>query len=69
MTSTGRTSHQIVPVWRGVFAQLGVSNDDFIRTSEPRHIRAVQEFLKVLHDSGDVYLAQLTGVVQKFVKQ
>src|SRR5688500_15717582 len=36
-----RTSARFVEAWQ----QLDISNDDFIRTSEPRHYAAVQELL------------------------
>lgn len=40
---------------------LNISNDDFIRTTEPRHERGVQEFLRVLHDRGDIYKGTYEG--------
>jgi methionyl-tRNA synthetase len=33
---------------------LDVAYDDFIRTTEPRHIASVQKFLQAVYDSGDV---------------
>jgi methionyl-tRNA synthetase len=40
---------------------LNISNDDFIRTTEPRHERGVQEFLRVLHERGDIYKGTYEG--------
>ena len=40
---------------------LNISNDDFIRTTEPRHERGVQEFLRALHDRGDIYKGTYEG--------
>ncbi len=34
---------------------LNISNDDFIRTTEERHKKAVQHLFKVLQDKGDIY--------------
>jgi methionyl-tRNA synthetase len=51
----------IVPTWQEVWRSLGISNDDWIRTSEPRHVERVQEFVKVLHERGDVYLGTYEG--------
>ena len=34
---------------------LNISNDDFIRTTEDRHKKAVQHLFKVLQDKGDIY--------------
>jgi methionyl-tRNA synthetase len=52
---------QIVPAWKKVFAGLAISYDDFIRTSEPRHVERVQRFLGALHEHGDVYLGTYEG--------
>lgn len=41
---------------------LGLTNTDFIRTSEPRHIAAVQEFLQVIYDSGAIELGTYEGL-------
>ncbi len=34
---------------------LDISNDDFIRTTEPRHVKAVQRIFKKLYENGDIY--------------
>src|SRR5919106_2105587 len=52
---------QIVPRWKEVWERLEISNDDFIRTTEERHVRPVQEFWQRLYDSGDVYLGSYEG--------
>ncbi len=41
---------------------LGISNDDFIRTTEPRHHRAVQRFLQTIHDNGFTELGVYAGL-------
>jgi methionyl-tRNA synthetase len=43
---------QLSPRFAAAWADLGISNDDFIRTTEPRHHRAVQAFLGQIHDNG-----------------
>jgi methionyl-tRNA synthetase len=43
-----RTAARYEAAWRG----LDIAFDDFIRTSEPRHYRAVQTFLQRVHDNG-----------------
>lgn len=40
---------------------LNLTNDDFIRTTEPRHKAAAQEIWKRLEASGDIYLANYGG--------
>lgn len=41
--------------FRAVWAQLNISFDDFIRTTQPRHKAAVQALVQKAFDSGDVY--------------
>ncbi len=47
------------------FRQMGetldLTNDDFIRTTEPRHKNAVQHLWKQLVDSGNIYLGEYAG--------
>ncbi len=52
---------RIVPSWQEVWERLMISNDDFIRTTEERHERPVQEFFQTLYDQGDVYLGSYEG--------
>ncbi|MDR2137423.1 MAG: methionine--tRNA ligase [Synergistaceae bacterium] len=40
---------------------LNISNDDFIRTTEDRHVRAVQAMFKKLMDQGDIYKGSYEG--------
>ena len=40
---------------------LSISYDDFIRTSEYRHVKQVQSAMQRLLDSGDLYLGQFEG--------
>ncbi|MBU0574272.1 MAG: class I tRNA ligase family protein, partial [Candidatus Margulisbacteria bacterium] len=40
---------------------LHISYDDFIRTTEPRHVKAVQEILSKLLKQGDVYKGEYQG--------
>jgi methionyl-tRNA synthetase len=42
-------------------ADLDISNDDFIRTTEPRHHRAVQHFLQKIYDNGFIELGVYAG--------
>ena len=43
------------PAFADLWCTLEISNDDFIRTTQPRHIAGVQKFLKVLLDRGYIY--------------
>ena len=40
---------------------LDISNDDFIRTTEPRHARAVQAIWQELERRGEIYLGPFAG--------
>ena len=51
----------IVPRWHEVWDLLGISNDDFIRTTEPRHTDRVQEFVQTLYDRGAIYKGTYSG--------
>lgn len=52
---------RMVPKWLDVWKGLSISNDDFIRTSEPRHAERVQTFVQRLFDRGEVYLGTYEG--------
>lgn len=47
--------------FRETFRRLRLTNDDFIRTSEPRHVNRVQKYVQALLDTGDVYLGDYEG--------
>ena len=40
---------------------LEISNDDYIRTTEPRHVKVVQAILQDLFDKGEIYKAEYKG--------
>jgi len=44
-----------------LWKRLGISNDDFLRTSEKRHIDTVGKFLNLLYEKGDIYKAKYKG--------
>src|SRR3954471_12384130 len=52
---------RVVSVFQQVWKELEITNDDFIRTTEPRHKLAVQEIVKKLHANGDLYLGAYEG--------
>jgi methionyl-tRNA synthetase len=55
---------QMEPRWRGVWDLLDISHDDYIRTTEPRHERAVTKLLQAVYDNGreDIYLGTYEGL-------
>ena len=44
---------KVAPKFKTLWGKLNISYDDFIRTSESRHIKAVDKVLRVLHKQGD----------------
>lgn len=51
----------IVQTIRDLWALMNVSNDDFIRTTDERHEKAVQGIFKKLYDQGDIYRGSYEG--------
>ncbi len=47
--------------FRDEWAALGITYDDFIRTTEPRHARVVQAVLQALFDKGEIYFGKYGG--------
>jgi methionyl-tRNA synthetase len=45
----------LAAAWRQFAQKLGLSNDDFVRTTEPRHKLVVQAILSRLHAEGQFY--------------
>lgn len=43
------------------FASMGCSPDDFVRTTQPRHIGKVVEYIRTLQKKGDIYLGEYEG--------
>ena len=47
--------------FKQLFEHLSISNDDFIRTTEPRHIKASQAIWRRVQERGFLYKAQYEG--------
>ncbi|HLW48154.1 MAG TPA: methionine--tRNA ligase [bacterium] len=54
---TDRIAGEFQALWR----RLHISNDDFIRTTEPRHAKVVQEIFTRLYERGDIYKGTYEG--------
>jgi methionyl-tRNA synthetase len=52
---------ELVPRWKELFAAYHVEYDDFIRTTETRHVEKVQRVFERLRGSGDVYRGKYEG--------
>src|ERR671919_502461 len=55
-------SDEMVPQWIDVWKRLEVSYDDFIRTTEPRHVEPVKKLFQQLYEHGDIYLGHYEGL-------
>ncbi len=53
---------QTVVRFKETWKQLEITNDDFIRTTDPRHEATVQAFFKVLLGKGDIYKGVYSGL-------
>lgn len=52
---------EIVAGIQDLWKKLEISNDDFIRTTQDRHKKAVEKIFKKLLDQGDIYLGEYEG--------
>jgi methionyl-tRNA synthetase len=52
---------ELAAQWQDFVARLGLSHDDFVRTTEPRHQQVVQALLSRLHADGHFYKAEYRG--------
>ena len=52
------------PKWREVWARLEIAYDDYIRTTEERHVAPVQQLLTAVYENGrdDIYLGTYEGL-------
>lgn len=53
---------KIAPTFINAWQQLNISNDFFIRTTDPRHEKVVTDLLQKIYDKGDVYKAKYEGL-------
>lgn len=52
---------ELAAIWSAFAGKLELSNDEFVRTTEPRHKQVVSTLLNKLHDKGDIYKAEYRG--------
>ena len=53
--------NRMVPQFKELWKKLEISNNDFIRTTEDRHIACVQKALQIVYDKGDIYEDKYEG--------
>src|SRR5271155_195541 len=63
--AAGKTPQQyadeISAEFRHLWKRMGISNDDFIRTTEDRHKKRVQELFRKIRDNGYIHKGTYTG--------
>ncbi len=64
--NSGQSPQQYVDRVSGLFKSLWptlhITNDQFIRTTEPRHMEVVQKILARVNENGDIYFAEYEGM-------
>ncbi|MFW5838122.1 MAG: methionine--tRNA ligase [Desulfovibrionaceae bacterium] len=64
-SAAGESPQEYVDHVSGLFQEmlphLAAQPDDFIRTTQKRHIACVQQILQKVHDSGDIYFGEYGG--------
>ena len=54
---------RLAKIWESTWQKLGISNTDFIRTTEERHVATVNDFWARLEAAGDLYRGKYEGLV------
>jgi methionyl-tRNA synthetase len=53
---------EISGLFRALWPRLNIGNNDFIRTTDPRHQEVVQAILNTVKDKGDIYFSDYSGL-------
>jgi methionyl-tRNA synthetase len=61
-TTPQEFTDSIAPLFQDAWQRLNISNDDFIRTTEPRHRAGVEKLLQACFDAGDIELDKYSGL-------
>lgn len=52
---------KMAPKWKALWEKLHIRYSNFIRTTEPRHEKVVQDVLNNVNDAGDIYVDEYGG--------
>jgi len=52
---------RISGLFRELWPKLNITNDDFIRTTDPKHKKTVQRILEQVNANGDIYFSEYEG--------
>jgi len=61
-TSPQEYTDKISSLFKDLWPQLNITNDDFIRTTEPRHKAVVARVLQEIYDKGEIYYSEYEGL-------
>jgi methionyl-tRNA synthetase len=61
MTPQEWCDHMVETAWLPMLGAIDAANDDFIRTTQPRHMTRVQEFVQKLYDADQIFKGSYTG--------
>ncbi len=53
---------EISGLFQDMWPRLNISNDYFVRTTHPAHIKVVEALLSKIHDNGDIYFSEYEGI-------
>ncbi|MBF0574150.1 MAG: class I tRNA ligase family protein, partial [Desulfamplus sp.] len=53
---------EISSLFKNILPTLNISNNDFIRTTNPAHIKVVENLLTRIYESGDIYFSEYEGI-------
>ena len=53
---------RISGLFRNLWPELNISNDNFIRTTDPAHMAVVETILQRIYDAGDIYFSEYEGL-------
>lgn len=60
-TTPQEYADKISDLFRITWKEMGIESNDFIRTTEARHIKVVQSILQKVYDKGDIYFGSYGG--------
>jgi methionyl-tRNA synthetase len=60
-TTPQQYADEVASEFQALWRRMGITNDDFIRTTEERHAKRVQEFFRTIRDNGYIYKGKYSG--------
>ena len=61
-TSPKAYADQISSLFKNLLPQINAKNDYFVRTTDPDHIKVVENVLGKIYESGDIYFSSYEGL-------